>query len=81
LPLEHIDYPVLLIVGAKDRLLPSKREAQMLVRRFPNAKMTLLPRSGHACLLEAEVKLGEILKTHRFLPNHSPSHLSTDADH
>jgi len=69
LPLERMTHPVLLIVGGKDRLLPSKREAKSLMKRFPNAQMTLLPQSGHACLLEKEINLLSILRQNQFLPS------------
>ncbi len=68
LPLERMTHPVLLIAGGHDRLLPSKREVKSLRARFPDARLFLLPRSGHACLLEAETDLLEILKRHQFLP-------------
>lgn len=69
LPLEKMTHPVLLIAGGNDRLLPSKRETQSLLKRFPNAQFVLLPRSGHACLLETKTNLYQILKDHHFLPN------------
>ncbi|MEL6605145.1 MAG: alpha/beta hydrolase [Cyanobacteria bacterium J06614_10] len=68
LPLERMTHPVLLIVGGNDRLLPSNREGKSLVQRFPNAKLTCLPKSGHACLLETETNLQQILNQHQFLP-------------
>lgn len=67
LPLERMTHPVLLIAGGNDRLLPSEREAKSLQRRFPNARLTLLPKSGHACLLETETNLQKILRQHEFL--------------
>ena len=68
LPLERITHPVLLIAGANDRLLPSKREVKSLLKRFPNAQMRVLPKSGHACLLERETNLQKILFETDFLP-------------
>lgn len=65
--LEQLIQPVLLIAGLADRLLPSGAEAQRLSKFLPNAKMLTLPKSGHACLLETEVNLYEILQTHDFL--------------
>lgn len=59
--------PVLILAGGADRLLPSVQEAKTLVRKFPNARMVELPRSGHACLLEMETNLGKILKDRDFL--------------
>lgn len=67
LPLERMMHPVLLIAGGCDRLLPSNREAKSLVARFPNAQLTLLPNSGHACLLEKSVNLQKILQQAQFL--------------
>lgn len=72
LPLERMTHPVLIIVGGNDRLLPSKREADSLVARFPSAKKTLLPKSGHACLIESKTDLAQILKAQKFLPSSSP---------
>ncbi|MEL7140941.1 MAG: alpha/beta hydrolase [Cyanobacteria bacterium J06573_11] len=68
LPLERMTHPVLLIGGGNDRLLPSTREVKALQRRFPSAQVTLLPRSGHACLLETDTNLISILRAHQFLP-------------
>jgi pimeloyl-ACP methyl ester carboxylesterase len=67
LPLERMTHPVLLIAGESDRLLPSKREAKSLQARFPNSQLTLLPNSGHACLLERDTNLQKIMRQHGFL--------------
>ncbi|MEM6597697.1 MAG: alpha/beta hydrolase [Cyanobacteria bacterium P01_C01_bin.69] len=67
LPLERMNHPVLLIAGGNDRLLPSKRETKSLLARFPNARLVLLPNSGHACLLETETNLVKILSKADFL--------------
>jgi pimeloyl-ACP methyl ester carboxylesterase len=53
--------PTLLIAGERDRLLPSKLEVQILQRQLPQAQTIFLPRSGHACLLEAETNLAGML--------------------
>jgi pimeloyl-ACP methyl ester carboxylesterase len=66
--LRRITQPVFLIGSAADRLLPSVSEVQYLVQNFPNAKMTILPDSGHACLLETDVNLYDILRENDFLP-------------
>ncbi|MDY6782711.1 MAG: alpha/beta fold hydrolase [Cyanobacteriota bacterium] len=73
--------PVLLIAGAADRLLPSVREAESLARKFPQAKIFVLPRSGHACLLEKDIKLYEILKGHGFLKQEltDPAAIATES--
>lgn len=65
--LHKIEQPVLLIAGAEDRLLPSVAEAERLVRIFPNALRVILAESGHACLLEKEIRLKEIMVAQGFL--------------
>jgi pimeloyl-ACP methyl ester carboxylesterase len=65
--LRHLTQPVLVIAGANDRLLPSLDEARRLVNIFPNSKMVVLPNSGHACLLETDTNLYEIMKANNFL--------------
>lgn len=65
--LRQLDQPVLLIAGARDQLLPSVTEAERLARSLPNSKIVVLPYSGHACLLEANVNLFEIMQEHNFL--------------
>ncbi|MGK7872463.1 MAG: alpha/beta fold hydrolase [Xenococcaceae cyanobacterium] len=73
LPLNQIPGPVLVIASSADRLLPSGTEADRLVSYLPNAQKTVLPKSGHACLLETEVKLDEILRAHHFLDGQTSS--------
>ena len=70
--LRQLDQPVLLIAGAEDRLLPSVAEVQRLARNLPNAQIVILPYSGHACLLEAEVNLYTIMQDHNFLRDLTP---------
>jgi pimeloyl-ACP methyl ester carboxylesterase len=65
--LRKITQPVLLIASATDRLLPSLSEVQRLEKVLIHAKAVVLPGSGHACLLESEVNLYEIMKAHDFL--------------
>lgn len=67
--LSHLTQPVLIIASSEDRLLPSLAEAQRLIDIFPNSQMVVLPESGHACLLEADINLYEILKANNFLEN------------
>ena len=62
--LSQIQQPVLLIGSASDRLLPSVAEVKLLENVFPNTKIFILPDSGHACLLEKDINLYEILKAH-----------------
>lgn len=65
--LQSITQPVLLIASNADRLLPSLPEAQRLAEWLPDAQVVTLPDSGHACLLEAEINLLEILRSANFL--------------
>ncbi len=67
IPLNNILQPVLIMASEADRLLPSVTEADRLVRYLPNARQILLPDSGHACLLEREIRLEEILGSRGFL--------------
>ncbi len=56
-----IDVPTLLLAGEMDRLLPSKLEVQIIQRQLPRSKTILLPYSGHACLLEKDINLAQII--------------------
>jgi pimeloyl-ACP methyl ester carboxylesterase len=56
-----IDIPTLLIAGGLDRLLPSSLEVNILSQLLSNSKTLLLPTSGHACLLERDVQLADLL--------------------
>ncbi len=76
LPLERIEQPVLVLASGADRLLPSVAEAGRLVSYLPNSQTVLLPKSGHACLLENEIRLSSILKSQNFCTDMSASILS-----
>lgn len=65
--LRSLKIPTLIIAGAEDNLLPSVEEADKLITLLPNARKTVLPQSGHACLLETSVNLYEILVTENFI--------------
>lgn len=54
----------LILVSGGDRLLPSRSEASRLTRFLPGARTLVLPQSGHACLLESQVNLLALLKSH-----------------
>jgi pimeloyl-ACP methyl ester carboxylesterase len=56
-----LDIPILLIAGELDRLLPSPMEVRILGRLLPKSKTILLPTSGHACLLERDIHLVDLL--------------------
>jgi len=61
--LREFDRPVSIVASAADRLLPSVAEAQRLLVHLPHARKVILPRSGHACLLETDVNLYDIFQT------------------
>ncbi|ERN40822.1 lysophospholipase [Rubidibacter lacunae KORDI 51-2] len=65
--LARLKLPVLLLAGGSDRLLPSVEEAGRLANVLPDARVVVLPDSGHACLLETEVRLSDIMHAHDFL--------------
>lgn len=65
--LHRLTQPVLILAGTADKLLPSVQEAERLVKLLPDAKMFILPHSGHTCLLETDVNLHNILKSQNFL--------------
>jgi pimeloyl-ACP methyl ester carboxylesterase len=65
--LRCLKQPVLILASAEDKLLPSVSEAKRLVEILPQAKMVVLPHSGHACLLEADINLYDIMKAHNFI--------------
>ena len=75
--LDYLTQPVLLVASAADRLLPSLAEAKRLAALLPNATTVVLPDSGHACLLEADINLYEIMRLHNFLTHHDASALPT----
>jgi pimeloyl-ACP methyl ester carboxylesterase len=67
----RLTQPVLLIAGASDRLLPSVTEVKRIANILPNSQVMVLPESGHACLLEKDIYLYEILKSQNFLESKS----------
>jgi pimeloyl-ACP methyl ester carboxylesterase len=66
--LQRITQPTLLVAGNQDCLLPSVAEANRLATHIPKAKVHILPYSGHACLLEADVDLFDIMRSNGFAP-------------
>ena len=65
--LRQLTQPVLLIASAQDCLLPSMAEAERLLKILPNPRLVVLPYSGHACLLESETNLYDIMRSQHFL--------------
>jgi len=71
--LHRITQPTLVIASGQDCLLPSVPEAEGLVAHLPNAQLHILPNSGHACLLESDVDLYDIIQFNGFLPQRQPT--------
>ncbi|MEH1840764.1 MAG: alpha/beta hydrolase [Nostoc sp.] len=69
--LGRLTQPVLLIAGGSDRLLPSVTEVKRIANILPNSKIVVLPNCGHACLLEENINLYEILKVNNFLESNA----------
>jgi pimeloyl-ACP methyl ester carboxylesterase len=65
--LRQITQPVLLLASAADHLLPSLPEAQELAQHLPDVKLLILPDSGHACLLEEDINLYDMMQKCNFL--------------
>jgi len=72
LNLYRIQQPTLIIAGEHDRLLPSASESDRLTQKLINSQTIVLSRSSHACLLESEINLVEILQRSQFLSQISP---------
>ncbi|MBD2498396.1 alpha/beta fold hydrolase [Nostoc sp. FACHB-280] len=70
--LRRLTQQVLLIAGAGDRLLPSVTEVRRIAAILPKSQVLILPNSGHACLLEQDISLYEILQNNNFLE--TPTH-------
>lgn len=71
--LRRVTQPALIIAGAADRLLPSLEEAHRLALVLPHSQVTVLPHSGHACLLEKDVNLYDLLKGASFIGDRTAS--------
>jgi pimeloyl-ACP methyl ester carboxylesterase len=67
-PIRQSKHPTLILASEADRLLPSPIEARRLQSLLPQAQIQCLPGSGHACLLETQLNLAQILKENQFLP-------------
>ncbi|MBD2343708.1 alpha/beta fold hydrolase [Anabaena subtropica] len=70
--LRSLTQTTFLIAGGSDRLLPSVIEVKRIGNIIPNTKTLILPNSGHACLLEQDVNLYEIMQINNFLEIKSP---------
>ena len=68
--LKQITQPVLLIGSQEDRILPSVEEAEYLAKIFSQATVVTLPHSGHACLVEKDTNLYQIMEANGFISKH-----------
>lgn len=78
--LMQVHRPTLLVASRGDRLLPSYTEAHLLSQLMPQAHIHILPHSGHACLIEKEVNLYQILAANGFLPAVQPPEKQSPKD-
>jgi pimeloyl-ACP methyl ester carboxylesterase len=60
--LKTFHHPVLIIASGEDKLLPSVEEARRLQQLFCQTKISILPHSGHCCLLEKNIDLAQLLQ-------------------
>lgn len=60
--LKNLKMPTLVIASGMDRIFPSIPQSKFLVKYLPEAQMVILPKSGHACLLETDVDLYQIIQ-------------------
>ncbi|NJN32298.1 MAG: alpha/beta hydrolase [Synechococcales cyanobacterium RM1_1_8] len=67
--LARFEQPVLILSSQGDRLLPSVEEGDRLLELFPQASQVILPHSGHACLLEQDISLLQLLEESNVLSN------------
>ncbi len=63
----RLTQPVLIIASGSDLLLPSLDEANRLLNYLKNGRLEILPNSGHACLLEKDVNLYQLLISNNFV--------------
>jgi pimeloyl-ACP methyl ester carboxylesterase len=78
--LAQIQQDTLIVASRGDRLLPSVSEAALLSQSIPNAKVHILPDSGHACLLESDINLYTIFEDADFLDSPALSSAEQEMD-
>jgi pimeloyl-ACP methyl ester carboxylesterase len=65
--LDRLTQPVLIVASGADRLLPSVLDGKHLASQLSTAQLYVLPHSGHACLLEQNLNLAQILQVQTVL--------------
>lgn len=58
--LERVTMPTLIVWGARDTIAPL-RTGKMLVSLLPDARLEIIPESGHVPMLDASVQLNKII--------------------
>jgi pimeloyl-ACP methyl ester carboxylesterase len=59
--LSKITVPVTLIASARDKLIPSVKEARWMASHLPNARVLILPEHGHTPLVTSNFSLMSVL--------------------
>lgn len=67
--LRRVKYSVLLVGSRGDRILPSEKEVNRLSKLFASTQVVILPHSGHACLIEPQVNLYDIMRKYQLAPS------------
>jgi pimeloyl-ACP methyl ester carboxylesterase len=60
--LSAISVPVTIVAAAKDKLVPSVKEAEWMSAKIPGSTVVVLPDHGHSCLISDNFSLVKILK-------------------
>lgn len=66
--LRRFKSPTLLVAATADRLLPSTTEVKRLALELQRTQTVTLDGSGHACLLERDISLFDILQQSQLIP-------------
>lgn len=64
--LKSFPHEVFIVASGEDKLLPSVEEAYRLKQIFPQTEISILPHSGHCCLLEKNVDLVQMIQKSKF---------------
>jgi pimeloyl-ACP methyl ester carboxylesterase len=59
--LSKITAPVTVIASARDKVIPSVKEAQGMASHLPNARVIVLPEHGHSALVTSNFSLLSVL--------------------
>ena len=59
--LQEIQTPVTIVASARDKVVPSVREARFMAERMKNARVIVLPKHGHTPMITPTFSLASIL--------------------